>query len=151
MSNSFATPWTIPHQSLLSMGFSKQEYWSKLPFLPAGDLPDSGIQPASLAPPTLAGTFFTTASPGKPKVTVRGGQKGNIVAGSSLNTLAHRVPWVDTHSLFVLRQQRTRKFKTIYNPIIFTLYSHFQPYFPSSRWEKQDFAIAQESSKMSNP
>ena len=63
-----------------------------MPFPPAGDLPDPGIQPASLAPPILIGTFFTTASPGKPKVTVRGGEKGNIVAGNSLNTLAHWVP-----------------------------------------------------------
>ena len=49
------------------MGFSKEEYWGKLPFPPPGDLPDPGIQPASLAPPILAGTFFTTASPGKRK------------------------------------------------------------------------------------
>ena len=133
MSNSLVTPWTVPHQSPLSMGFSKQEYLSKLPFPPPGDLPDPGIQPASLAPPILAGIFFTTASPGKPKVIVRGGQKGNVAAGSSLNALVHWVPWVDTHSLFVLRQQRTRKFKTIYGPIIFILYSPSQPYFPSSR------------------
>ena len=42
------------------MGFSKQEYWSGLPFPPPGDLPDSGIKPESLAPPALAGEFFTT-------------------------------------------------------------------------------------------
>ena len=42
------------------MGFSRQEYWSGLPFPLPGDLPNLGIEPASLAPPTLAGGFFTT-------------------------------------------------------------------------------------------
>ena len=46
MSNSFATPWTVPHQPPLSMGFPRQEYWSGLPFPSPGDLPDSGIDPA---------------------------------------------------------------------------------------------------------
>ena len=41
-------------------GISQQEYWSGLPFPSPGDLPDPGIQPASLAPPALAGEFFTT-------------------------------------------------------------------------------------------
>ena len=41
----FVTPWTIAHQALLSMGFSRQEYWSGLPFLPPEDLPDPGIKP----------------------------------------------------------------------------------------------------------
>ena len=42
----------------LSMGFPRQEYWSELPFRPPGDLPDPGIEPASLASPALAGGFF---------------------------------------------------------------------------------------------
>ena len=45
------------------MGFPRQEYWSGLPFLPPGDLPNSGIKPES---PALAGGFVTTESPGKP-------------------------------------------------------------------------------------
>jgi len=44
------------------MGFSRQEYWSGLPFSPQGDLPVSGIKPASLASPASAGTFFTTSA-----------------------------------------------------------------------------------------
>ena len=44
----FATPWTVAHQAPLSMVFSRQEYWSGLPFPPPGDLPDSGIEPAFL-------------------------------------------------------------------------------------------------------
>ena len=42
------------------MGFSKQEYYSELPFPTPGDLPDPGIEPTSLASPALAGGFFTT-------------------------------------------------------------------------------------------
>ena len=56
MSNSFLTPWTVAWQTLLSMEFSKQEYWSGLPFLFPGDLPDPRIEPQS---PTLQGRFFT--------------------------------------------------------------------------------------------
>ena len=55
-----ATPWTVAHQAPLSMGFSRQEYWSGLPCPPPGDLPDPGIKPASLESPALAGRFFNT-------------------------------------------------------------------------------------------
>ena len=44
MSNSFVTPWTITRQAPLSMGFSRQEYWSGLPCPPPGDLPNPGIE-----------------------------------------------------------------------------------------------------------
>ena len=43
----FVTPWTVAHQVPLSMGYSRQEYWSGLPFPPPGDLPDPGVEPAS--------------------------------------------------------------------------------------------------------
>ena len=56
----FATPWTGAHQAPLSMGFSRQEYWSGLPCPPLGDLPHPGTEPASFASPALAGGFFTT-------------------------------------------------------------------------------------------
>ena len=45
----FVTPWTVTYQASLFMGFSRQEYWSGLPFLSAGDLPDPGIESRSLA------------------------------------------------------------------------------------------------------
>ena len=61
----FATSWPVAHQAPLSMGFSKQEYWSGLPFPPPGDLPDPGIKSTSLEAPALAGGFFTTAPHGK--------------------------------------------------------------------------------------
>jgi len=56
----FGNLWTAARQGLLSMGFSRQEYWSGLPCLPPGDLPNPGIEPASPASPALAGGFFTT-------------------------------------------------------------------------------------------
>ena len=58
----FATPWSIAHQAPLSMGFFRQEYWSRLPF-PTPDLPNPGIEPVS---PASAGGLFTTEPPGKP-------------------------------------------------------------------------------------
>ena len=54
-----AMPWTVAHKAPLSTGFFRQEYWSGLPFHPAGDLPNPGIKPASLTSPALAGEFFT--------------------------------------------------------------------------------------------
>ena len=62
MSDSFATPWTVALQTPLSMGFSRQEYWSGLPCPPPGDLPNPGIEAMSLTSPTLAGRFFTTSA-----------------------------------------------------------------------------------------
>ena len=61
----FATPWTVAHQAPLSMEFSRQDYWSGLPFPTPGHLPDLGIKPTSLESPALAGGFFTTEPLGK--------------------------------------------------------------------------------------
>ena len=67
----FATSWTVSYQSPPSMGFSRQEYWSGLPFPSPEDLPNPGIEPVSpnyQASPALAGRFFTTEPSGKPVV-----------------------------------------------------------------------------------
>ena len=58
----FATPWTVVYQASLSMGFSRQEYWSGLPFPSPGDLPDPGIKPRSLA---LQADALSSEPPGK--------------------------------------------------------------------------------------
>ena len=63
MSDSFETLWTVVCQVPLSMGFSRQEYWSDLPFPSPGGLPELGTE---LVSPALAGGFFTTELPGKP-------------------------------------------------------------------------------------
>ena len=55
-------PLTVAGQAPLSMGFSRQEYWSALLFPPPGDLPNPGIEPTSLMSPALAGGFFTTSA-----------------------------------------------------------------------------------------
>ena len=66
-SNSSATPWTVVHQTPLSMGLSRQEYWSELPFPTSGGFPNPGTEPTSLVSPALAGRDFTiSTSPGSP-------------------------------------------------------------------------------------
>ena len=65
MSDSFVTPWTVAYQAPLSMEFFRQEPWDGWPFSSPGDLPDPGIEPASLASPALAGRFFTAEPLGK--------------------------------------------------------------------------------------
>ena len=65
MSNSSAASCTVAHQTLLSMGFPRQEYWSGLLFPSSGDFPEPGIKSAS---PALAGRFFITELPGKPNI-----------------------------------------------------------------------------------
>ena len=59
----FATPWTVAHQAPPSMGFSRQEYWSGLPFPSPGDLPNQGIEPGS---PALQADVLPSESPGNP-------------------------------------------------------------------------------------
>ena len=61
----FETPWTIAYQAPLSMGFSRQEYWSGLPFPSLGDLPSPGIKPGS---PALEADSLPSEPPGKPVV-----------------------------------------------------------------------------------
>ena len=59
----FATPWTVVYQASQPMGFSRQEYWSGLPFPSPADLPDPGIEPGS---PTLEADALPSEPPGKP-------------------------------------------------------------------------------------
>ena len=56
----FEAPWTVAFQAPLSMGLSRQEYWSGLPCPPPGNLSNPRIKPTSLTSPALAGGFFTT-------------------------------------------------------------------------------------------
>ena len=58
----FGTPWTVAHQAPPSMGFSRQEYWSGVPFPSPGDLPNPGIEPRS---PALPADTLTSEPPGK--------------------------------------------------------------------------------------
>ena len=58
------TPWAVASQAPLSIGFSRQEHWSGLPFPSPGDLPDPGIKPRS---PALQAYSLLTEPPGKPR------------------------------------------------------------------------------------
>ena len=64
----FVTPWIVAYQAPPSMGFSRQEYWSGLPFPSPGDLPDPRIEPWS---PALQADTLTSEPPGKPLVLIR--------------------------------------------------------------------------------
>ena len=72
----FATPWTVAYQASLSMGFSRQEYWSGLPFLSPRDLPDPGIKPGS---PALEADALTSEPIITDKYLVISSQWGNLV------------------------------------------------------------------------
>ena len=62
----FVSLWTAAHQAPLSMGFFRQEYWSRLPFRPLGDLPDPGIKPESPASPELQADSLPMSHWGSP-------------------------------------------------------------------------------------
>ena len=65
----FWTPWTAAFQASLSMEFSRQEYWSRLPFPTPGDLPDLGIEPMSPAPPGAIGRILYQCATWDPRKT----------------------------------------------------------------------------------
>ena len=71
VSDSFVTPWTEAHQVPLSMGFSRQEYWSGLAFPSPEDLPNSGIESKS---PTLQADSLPVEPQGKPKMSAKQGE-----------------------------------------------------------------------------
>ena len=75
----FETLWIVACQSPLSMGFSRQEYWSGLPLSPTGDLPDPGIKPSSPASPTLQADSLLLKPPGKPMVPCLGENKNWVL------------------------------------------------------------------------
>ena len=84
------TPWTVPHQTALSMGFPRQEYWSGLPFPIPGDFPNPGIE---LISPALAGRFFTTSNTWEALVNVSwGGKEQNLWC-----EVAKVLPWPSHH------------------------------------------------------
>ena len=73
------TPRTVAHQAPLSMEFSRQEYWSGVPFLSPGDLPNPGFKPTSPVSPTLLADSLPSESPGKPEY-----QEKKVVKGCGI-------------------------------------------------------------------
>ena len=89
LSNS-VTLWTIACQTPLSRGFSRQEYWSRLPFPSPGNLPDQGIETVSLISPILVDGFFTTRATWEAQDTLRKFKSHNI-AGEKCGSWLKRV------------------------------------------------------------
>ena len=85
----FVTPWTRARQSPLSMGFSKQEYWSELPCPPPGNLLDPGIEPVSLMSPALASKFSTTSTTWEAPNNMHNGILNDRVRKILINMLTH--------------------------------------------------------------
>ena len=94
----FATLWTVAHQD--SMGFPRQKYWSGLPFPPPGDLPNPGIETASLPSPVLAGGFFTTSATWEVPISI------HIYTYISTHTHTH----THTHTLICLSREKRERF-----------------------------------------
>ena len=106
----FASPWTVAYQAPPSMGFSRQEYWSELPFPSPGGLPNPEIQFAS---PALQADAVPSEPPGKPTV-----RKRKIDKGSSKNS-----PW----KTWVLTQSRPTRCDHMYcSPPGFSVHGIFQ-------------------------
>ena len=91
-------PWTVAHQAPLSIGFSRQEHWSGLPFPSPGDLPDPGIEPTS---PALAGGFFNTEPQGKSLCT--GVYKVAQSCTNLCDTMHHSLPGSSVHRILQAR------------------------------------------------
>ena len=86
----FVTPWTLAHQVLLSIKFSRQVYWSGLPFPTPGDFPNPQIKPLSLLSSSLAGRFFTTVPSGKPHKRVWTKVNEGLVEGAIFHELVQQ-------------------------------------------------------------
>ena len=104
----FATPWTIAHQAPLFMGFSRQEYWSGVPFSTPGDLPNPGIEPVSLATPALAGGFFSNCCPSGEAhrdggMTIFPRSKGTVIG-----LYEDASTWLTAHQYEVQKQEKHR-------------------------------------------
>ena len=101
----FATPWTVAYQAPPSMGFSRQECWSRLPFPSPGDLPNPGIEPWS---PTLQADASPSEPPGKPHGYSQF-HKTDSARGSGVcfKTQMFYTQWVGSRKLLCLTYQRS--------------------------------------------
>ena len=98
------TLWTVAHEALLSMGFSRQGYWSGFSCPPPGDLPDPGIEPKSLMSPALADRFFTTSAT----------QEAQVLAAQSCLTLCNpMICNLPGSSVYGILQERILKWVAI--------------------------------------
>ena len=97
----YATPWTVAHQAPLSMGFSRQEYWSGLPCPPPGDLPNPGTGPSVLCLLHWQAGSLPLAPPGKP----------SDLLGMSISLATQAAPsWVDLGNVFNVASRISKPF-----------------------------------------
>ena len=103
----FAIPWTVARQVPLSMGFSRQDYWSGVPFPAPGDLPNPGMEPTSLESQVAsAGGFFTTSATWEaqvvwitvkeqsfPELPLHSGQKAKLLWRNSMSKVMSFSPY----------------------------------------------------------
>jgi len=92
----FAIPWTVAHPAPLSMGFSRQEYWSWLPFPPPGDLPDPGIKPKSPVSRTLqAYILYHLSHPESPLKENIKGEKSEYIKRHKACKILNLLPYAE--------------------------------------------------------
>ena len=102
----FAILWTIARQAPLSMGFSRQEYWTGLPCPPPGDLPDPGIKLTSLRSPALSGGFFTTSAIWEAHSIPVSGNPMEASTATHSSILPWRIPWTEEPGGYVPRGRK---------------------------------------------
>ena len=88
----FATPWTVAYQTPPSMGFSRQKYWSELPFPSPGDLPNPGVEPRS---PALQADSLPAEPQGKPIITDNLCYLSEKAMAPHSSTIAWKIPWTE--------------------------------------------------------
>ena len=87
----FATPWTVAHQALPSMGFSEQQYWNGLPFSSPGDLPHPGIEPVS---PAFQADALTSEPPGRGRVKAEEREKRQMKSTESKTDVSPHIHYI---------------------------------------------------------
>ena len=104
----FATPWTVAHQAPLSMGFSRQEYWSRLPCPPPGDLYNPALKPVFPAASALQADFLLLNQRGSPHWSIRSDQ-------SLSRVWLFATPWIAAHqaSLSITNSQSSLRLMSI--------------------------------------
>ena len=103
----FATPWIVAHQAPLSMGFSRQEYWSELSCPPLRDLLNPGIKPISPVSPGLQAGSLPTDPPGKPKGCCQ--EPAREMPPMTRSCRTRGTPWADPTHDKVMRRDLTSK------------------------------------------
>ena len=99
----FATPQTVTHQASLSMGFSRQEYWSRLPFPLPRDLPNSGIKPTFHAAPALKADSLTLSHQRSPALSIYGYKYCKCNMYITYYKCNMHIIYIHTHTIYGLK------------------------------------------------